>query len=477
MGITDFSVFAGILYICYLAWVLVEIKRDGDEPNSIETYSKGQNKHSAFLIGIVMAITMVGPADALGLSEKGFLYGTIWAIFPTGAAIAQFISGRFLTGPICENFSGLVSVGDIFDKKCGKTSAIIVGFVAFVQSIAFSGVLILAGGKILDTFLGVPMYIGVSMTALFVGGYTAINGMEAVMRTDKVQAASSGVIFLVIFIAAIYLIFSSAPLSDDAQIIKKDAFSADHDWSMIWYFFLGYFLGEMLLPAYTVRAMIAKSSGDASKGFMFASVLLIIWYVVITTAGSLSLIVFPNTDSPMGSDILLAIIRSATQEGSLWYKLLGALTFLAFLGLIHSTFDSFLNVGAVSFSRDFIGNLFEKFGKYKMNYEDQKWLAQRATLGIAAIGLLLAIWVNDLIDILFIGYTMWVPSLLAPMLRIVLKPDKQLGQRSFLIGILLGSASFGLFNWLIITPVPAILIGFIFNGAAILICEKFYDDA
>ena len=470
MEITGFSAFAGILYICYLAWVLAQIKRNNNQPHSIEIYSKGQRTYPAFFIGIVMAITMVGPADALGLSEKGFLYGTIWAVFPAGAAIAQFISGRFFTGPIHENFSKLVSVGDIFKEKCGRTSAIIVGFVAFVQSIAFSGVLILAGGKILDTFLGVPMYIGVSMTALFVGGYTAINGMEAVMRTDKVQAVSSGVIFLVIFIAA-YLVFSSAPLSDDVQIVKKDAFSAQHDWSMIWRFLLVYFLGEMLLPAYIVRAKIAKSSDDASKGFMIASALLISWYVVITTAGSLSVIVLPNMDSPMGSDILLAIIRSATQEGSLWYKLLGALTFLAFLGLIHSTFDSFLNVGAVSFSRDVIGNLFGTSDK------DQKWLAQRATLGIAAIGLLLAIWVNDLIDILFIGYTIWVPSLLAPMLRIVLNPGKKLGQRSFLTGILLGSVSFGLFKWLIITPVPAILIGFVFNGAAILICEKVYDDA
>ena len=473
MEINVFYAFAGILYIGYLVWVLAQIKRNNDQAHthSIEIYSKGQRTYPAFFIGIVMAITMVGPADALGLSEKGFFYGTIWAVFPTGAAIAQFISGRFFTGPIHENFSKLVSVGDIFKEKCGRTSAIIVGLVAFVQSIAFSGVLILAGGKILDTFLGVPMYIGVSMTALFVGGYTAINGMEAVMRTDKVQAVSSGVIFLVIFIAAIYLVFSSAPLSDDAQIMKKDAFSADHDWPMIWYLFLGYFLGEMLLPAYIVRAKIANSSDDASKGFMIASLLLIFWYVVITTAGSLFPIVFPNVDSPMGSDILLAIIRSATQEGSLWYKLLGALTFLAFLGLIHSTFDSFLNVGAVSFSRDVIGNLFG------IGDKDQKWLAQRATLGIAAIGLLLAIWVNDLIEILFIGYTIWVPSLLAPMLRIVLNPHKKLGQRSFLIGISLGSVSFGLFNWLIITPVPAILIGFVFNGAAILICEKVYDDA
>ena len=471
MEINGFSAVAGILYIGYLAWVLVQIKTNKNQEYGIKSYSKGQRAYPAFFIGIVMAITMVGPADALGLSEKGFLYGTIWAVFPTGAAIALLISGRFFTGRINENFSELLSVGDIFKTKCGRTSAIIVGFVAFVQSIAFSGVLVLAGGKILDTFLGVPMYIGVSMTALFVGGYTAINGMEAVMRTDKVQAVLAGIILLVIVIGAIYLVFSSAPLSDDAQIMKKDAFSKDYDWSMIGYFFLGYLLGEMLLPAYTVRAMIAESPDAASKGFKLAALLLIFWYFVITAAGSLSLIVLPNTDSPMGSNILLAIITSATQEDSLWYKLLGALTFLAFLGLIHSTFDSFLNVGAVSFSRDFIGNLFETDAK------DQKWLAQRATLGIAAIALLLAIWVNDLIDILFMGYTIWVPSLLAPMLRIVLNPDKKLAQRTFLIGILMGSVSFGLFNWLIITPVPAILIGFVFNGAAILICEKVYDDA
>lgn len=472
MEITGFNALALILYISYLAWFLVKIRIDDNRPQGIESYSRGQGKYKAFLISTVMAITMVGPADALGLSEKGFFYGAIWAIFPTGAAIAQWISGRFLTRPINENFSTnkFSSVGDIFKEQCGRTSAIIVGFIAFLQSIAFSGVLILAGGKILGTFLGLPMYFGVSITALFVGCYTAINGMEAVMLTDKVQAALAGVIFLAIFIAVIYLVFSSAPLIDVAQIVKKDAFSAKHDWSEIWSFFLGYLLGELLLPAYTVRAMIAETPGDASKGFQYASVLLIIWYVVITTAGSLSFIVLPNTDSPMGSDILLAIITSATQEGSFFYKFLGALAFLAFLALIHSTFDSFLNVGAVSFSRDFIGNLFETSGK------DQKWLAQRATLGIAAIGLILAIWKNDLIEILFIGYTIWVPSLLAPMLRIVIKPDKKLGQTSFWIGISLGTVSFGLFNWLIITPVPAILIGFVFNGAAILICEKIYDD-
>ena len=249
--INAFTASALFIYFVILAYALYKSR---DASDDFKKYSLSDERFPTYMIAIAMAVTMVGPADALALSQNGYKYGLIWAMFPIGAALAQFISAKFFVRKIRNEFIGLKTVGDIFVVKCCKSSAVAVGFVTIIQAIAFSGVLILAGGQILESFLGVQKEIGMIITALLVGGYTSIGGMKAVMKTDLIQGIFMGIMMLLLIVSCGFLISNGNGISDG--IFCKADFSKEYDIRLIASLFLGYLLGELLLPAYCVRAMI-----------------------------------------------------------------------------------------------------------------------------------------------------------------------------------------------------------------------------
>ncbi len=433
--------------------------------STLDSYALSTEKYSSFIIAVVMAVTMIGPADALALSQNGLKYGLIWAIFPIGAALAQLITGKFFASKLNSQFSGLITVGEIFEKRSSQYSSLAVGFVTFLQAVAFSGVLILAGGQVLETFLGLNKALGMMITTVFVGGYTSFGGMTAVMKTDKVQGVFMGVMIVLLIIACTAMLLGSTAVKD--SILIKSDFVKDYDLRLIFTLFFGYLLGELLLPTYCMRAMISKDNVAASKGFYKASLILIIWYILITFSGSIGASILTVDRTSPNDLILLDVLRYFVPKGGFLWNIVGAGVFLVLISLIHSTFDSFLNTGAISISKDFFGKIL------KLSNEQVLWLSKQATIGISALGLIIAIWKNDLIDILFIGYTVWVPSILAPFVWILYNPDKKLKSYSFWGGLAVGSLSWFVFEYWLPFFIPATIMGLFLNSITILFLQRF----
>lgn len=455
--------------IIYLGVLVYSIFSTKSAKLDLSSYSRGKGAYRAIFIAVVMAVTMVGPADALALSQRGLQYGLIWAIFPIGAALAQLVTGSVFAKRIKNSFPEIETVGGIFKQRCSKSSTAAAGFTAFIQSIAFSGVLILAGGQVLETFMGLQKEIGMVVTALFVGGYTSFRGMIAVMKTDEVQGVLMGIMILILIIATGFITLNSGFSFSNSVFIKPD-FYKDYDINLILVMFFGYFLGELLLPTYVVRASISKDESSASKGFKLASLILIVWYLLITYAGSLGQ--FISDEGRFASDnlIILDVVRTIAMENSVFYNVLGAFTFLVFISLIHSTFDSFLNNGALSFSKDILSNILN------LNKKQEVWVSKQATIGISVLGLVIALWKDDLIDILFLGYTVWVPTILAPLIWIILNKNKNLLSQSFWGGLIIGLFVWILFDNFILFVIPSILIGLILNYITIVIIQKYYPS-
>lgn len=463
------NIYLIVAFIIYIGVLVYSVYRGPkDAKSSFENYTRGKGTYSFLVIAIVMAVTMVGPADALALSQNGLKYGLIWAIFPIGAALSQFVTGTFFAGKIKSSFPNINSIGDIFSARCSKSSTFAAGSIAFLQSIAFSGVLILAGGQILESFAGIRKELGMIITALLVGGYTSFRGMLAVMKTDIVQGFFMGLLLIVLFVTAIILSFKT-DASFWNEVFIKPAFKQDYNANIILSLFFGYFLGELLLPTYCIRASVSKDSSSASKGFKLASLILVIWYLLITYSGSLGQFILGDKRSANDDVIILDVIRFLTNQNTVIHYILGAFAFLVFISLIHSTFDSFLNNGAVSFSRDMIGKII------KLTENQELWVAKQATIAISVLGLFIAVWKNDLIDVLFIGYTVWVPTILASLIWLLLNKDKKLTSKSFWIGFLVGIVAWYVFEYSIKTFIPSILIGFVLNYTAIIFSQKLFS--
>lgn len=430
----------------------------------------GYQRFGALMVAIVIASTMLGPADAMALSQNGLKYGLIWALFPLGAALAQLVSGKYLASKVVSRFQGLISLGDIFDRACHPSARVAAGFLVFAQAIAFSGVLVLAGAQLLEAFLHIPRVYGMVSTAVFVGLYTSFGGFSGVAWTDRVQFFFIVVLFGVLVLSSI-VNAAHAPALSFSEVFATNAFWQDYDFKTGLGFFLAYFLGELLLPAYSVRALVARDRASAQNGFVIAAGMIAVWYVVVTLAGSVAQYIPVSARTAGDVGIILDIARNIAPPGSIVSSVVGVLVFIGLLAMIHSTFDSFLNVGAVAFARDFLGGL------VALTDETQGWIVRRATFVIAIFGIVVATFGGSLIDILLVGYTIWVPSLLPGLLWLLLHGSKKLTPVAFWSGLVAGIAFWGFIEYVLTnSPAPSIAVGFVANFLVIGIIDKMAAD-
>jgi hypothetical protein len=90
---------------------------------------------------------------------------------------------------------------------------------------------------------------------------------------------------------------------------------------------------------------------------------------------------------------------------------------------------------------------------------------------IAALGTGVAFLGDSLIGILLIGYTIWVPSLLAPFAWVLLNSRTKLTAIAFWSAVLAGAAGWATFEYLVETPIPGILAGFLANLVVLLLVQ------
>ncbi len=430
--------------------------------HSIVDEAVGKREYGSVAIAVTIAATMLGPADALALSEKGLEYGLVWVLFPLGAAAAQVVSGVVFAPRIRGRFARAMSLGDILENHCSRTARVITGMIVFLQMIAFSGVLILAGGTILREFLGIDLIFGMIYTALLVGIYSSVGGLALVITTDRFQFG------FVVFIATLCFatIVTSLFTSDiGPAALTGPSFVRDHPVSLILTLLSGYFLGELLLPFYAQRALIAKSPSSAKRGFLGAAAIISVWYLIITAAGALGGISITNQND---SSIVMGVARGLFEPGTLLWHVIGAVIFAGFVALVHSTFDSILNAGSVAFSRDLLG------GVMSLDDKTQGWISRQVVISIAVLGIFVAIAGDDLISLLMLGYTFWVPTLLVPLGWILLNPDARLSLTAFGISLFFGLLGWFMFEHQLQTPIPGILAGFVANLVALMISSQIF---
>lgn len=444
------------VYFAVITWVFLKaVHRRAGGPRSISDEAIGARRFSGLIIGILIAEAMLGPSDALTLSQNGHLYGWAWVIFPLGAALAQVVAGIFFVPRIYKHYQGSLSIGDMFAERTGPSARVLVGLIVTAQSVAFAGVLILAGGQVLESLAGVDRIFGMLITAAVVGLYTSIGGIGVVVDTNKFQALFAWLIVIMAGAAAVVIASQHSPaIVSDLFVTPK--FVEDHPIRTALALFIAYFMGELLLPTYAVRALMARSLSAARAGFLIAAGLLVVWYFTMTFAGAAGSLLPASGRLSTDDAILLDIIRSVSPEGTVWWYVLGAVVAAGLLALIHSTLNAFLNSGAVAVARDVVGAAVSDPLR-------QGAIERGAVIAITVGGFVVAMSGDSLIGLLLIGYTIWVPSLLAPFAWVLMNPGRRLATEAFWSAVIAGAVAWFVFEYHIDSWVPGILAGLLAN--------------
>jgi SSS family solute:Na+ symporter len=378
---------------------------------STDDYFVGGRKMNSLHIGLSVVATDVGGGFSIGLGGLGFTMGLSgsWLLF-TGL-LGAWISGVLLIPKVSAlaRKNGFLTfpqfLGAIFDKRV----ALVAGVISAIGYLGFTSSQILAGAKLAaSTFDGLSIQNALLLMGTIAVIYTVLGGLKAVIYTDTVQ-------WLILMFG---LIFIGLPIAYQAvggiEVIKEtiapEFLSLKNvSWQQLvnWAFTIIpiWFVGMTLYQ----RIYAAKDTKTAQRGWFiaglfeypvmaFIGVVLGMLARVALENGQLIGYNAGNLDAEMSLPVLLKTILPVGFLG---------IVLSAYFSAIMSTADSCLMASSGNILTDVLG---------KHNQKNSLRLSQLLTLVVGVVALLLALKMENVLELMLLSYAFMVSGMLVPVI-------------------------------------------------------------
>lgn len=386
----------------------------------IDAYFVGGRKMSSLHIGLSVVATDVGGGFSIGLGGLGFVMGVSgsWLLF-TGL-LGAWVSGIFLIPRVSsiarkhKFFSFPQFLEFIYDRRV----AIIAGVISAIGYLGFTSSQILAGAKLASSsFEGLNLNQALLLMGIITVVYTVFGGIKAVIYTDTIQwiilmggLTLIGLPFAYVSIGGMETIRETL----DPAFLKLNNVS----WQQLvnWAFTIIpiWFIGMTLYQ----RIYASKDTKTAQKAWFIAGLfeyplmafigaLLGMFARVAIDQGIISGFTLSNVDPEMGLPLLLKTVLPV--------GLLG-LVISAYFSAIMSTADSCMIASS--------GNILTDVLRKHRSGKSLKY-SQLITLGIGAVALLLAMSMENVLELMLHSYAFMVAGMFVPVIGalVVKKPD------------------------------------------------------
>jgi SSS family solute:Na+ symporter len=406
-----------ITYLCVILGVGFWFFRKNKD---IDEYYVGGRSLNSLHIGLSVVATDVGGGFSIGLGGLGFVMGVSgsWLLF-TGL-IGAWMSGVFLIPMVStiarekKFFSFPQFLGYVFDKRV----ALIAGIISAIGYLGFTSSQILAGAKLASsTFHGLSLDQALLVMGVITVIYTVFGGIKAVIYTDTIQW-----IILMSGLTLIGLPFAYASIGGmeairetlDPAFLKLNNVS----WQQLvnWAFTIIpiWFVGMTLYQ----RIYAARDTKTAKKAWFIAGLfeyplmafvgsLLGMFARVALDQGVITGYNITNIDPEMGLPLLLKTVLPV--------GLLG-LVISAYFSAIMSTADSCMMAAS--------GNILTDVLRQHTNHRSLRY-SQVITFAIGASALLLAMSMENVLELMLHSYAFMVAGMFIPVLAALLhrNPD------------------------------------------------------
>lgn len=401
-----------IIILAYFAFIITKgIRRSRDISNTDDFLVAGRNIGWFFLL-CTMAATVLGGGASIGAIGRTYEWGILMIAVSSGWYIHFIFSGLYVAPHFRK--AELYTVAGFFGHRFGNNSR----FAAFILSIFFSigvlGAQIVAFGKIINTMIPqLPYFWAVIIGGSIVIVYSTAGGLLAVIHTDVYQ-------FLILIAGfTLTLILCIPDLSANAnQIaakIPEEFFRLEggKGWLFLTTTFLAFLLGETFAPGYATRYCVAKSIKDTKRGIAGAGAFLALTFpVIIFFIAMYARLNFPGIDSEMALPKTILKLNN---------PYLGGLIIAALMSAVMSSADSILNSSTAIVVKD----LYEQYLS-RSGVDPRKSLltARISSVLIGGLGILLALVLPNVIDLLLLTYNLWGPGIILPVILGVFSKER-----------------------------------------------------
>lgn len=387
-----------------------------------------------------MMVAHVGIGYTYGFAE--FVY--VGMAFPLGV----WLLARFMSGSLREK--EYFTTADWMCGLYGESKALRLATSVTTLMVTLSWWISqpVAAGKIIHSLTGLPLWSGILVSVVVVVIYTMNGGLLAVAYTDVLQLCL--MILGVVVLLPMALIKAGSISHIMAAVPPENlGFMAPGKTVIIGWLF-AVTAGQVVLPIYHQRILAARTVKIAQRGLknlMFSCLIAGLW------ASLLGMAIFTLQPGILDSETAVVwAIENILPSG------VSVFILAAIVAAIVSTADSALHTSVTSISRDLYHQIVHPDAK------DDEIMAysKLITVLLGVIGLIIGIFIPQVIRLLVIGYTLTASGLLFPLvLGCHWKKATHQGALAGIIGGILTAILFSIaiphFGW----PIPAILPGLI----------------
>ena len=307
---------------------------------------------SFWLIGLSIIGTNVSAEGYVGAAGSAYNLGIAQANFEWIGAIPAMILASLVFIPLYWR-AGVYSIPEYLGRRYSQTVRIVAATIASVFSVFAIGVALWALALTLNTYIGWPIWLGITATGIAIGLYSVAGGLRAVAFTDALQVVimfgcGAAIAFIGLDGAGGAAAFADTLTRENPNHLSVYLPSdhADFPWPGV---ILG--LGIVLSPAYWCgsqailqRTLGARSQWDASASMMLAAFAKTFVPLLIVFPGLLALVMQANIEYP---DMALPwVVKNVLPPG------LSGLMFIAIIAALQSSVDSGINSTSLMITRD-----------------------------------------------------------------------------------------------------------------------------
>lgn len=397
MNALSYLIIAFLLALTYLS--LSNPKR----ARGLQDFATAGGTMSSLLCALSLVSTIIGGSATLGMGALAQKVGEA-AFWWLGVGAIGLIVHGWAVAPLIRKMPAM-TLPEVAAVRVGEKAKLWSAVIIAVSWVAVTAAQFVALWALLNSLMSTSIAtIFYGAIALAVILHTAMGGQRAVIKTDALQA----VLLLGGFIAAAFWCVNFAPVNNISWVPFNEKFAV-LDWATLMLLVgISYIVG----PDIFSRSFAAKDARSARRAAWIASPLLVVFGVAITYMAVANI----EASSP---------IAGWLSEGSSMPWLLKATLALGLISALCGSADTVLLSAATIAERDI-------FGKNRL---------PAVRLLVVFIGLMCAsvVFVSaDIIRLLLIAYSFFVPGVAAPLLVTLFMKKYRFNERYWMLAAVSG---------------------------------------
>lgn len=392
----------GIIFFYMALMVAIGIYANYQQKN-VEDYYIAGRRLGPLSIACLWLASWVGGASIVGSSARAHEIGVSAVWYVLALAIGCLLFGLFAASRIKKlgDDHSHLTYPDFIEQRFDSRTRIVATITTSAAMIAYAAGQMVAIGAILSVLIGWDYSQALLLASAIVISYTAFGGYLAVTYTDWVQFI---LLFVGIVIIGVPIAISEAGSFSEMQAVLPAGHFDIGAWgwakiiALVFSIVLSFFVA---MDSFT-RCYAARDAAAARRGALLAVVFMLPIAVAATWLGLASAVLYPDVETSNG--ILTTFVLGYFPTG------LKGLMLVGIIAAVMSSADICILTASANLTRD----VYQRYLNPKISKDVMLRLGMWSSLAAGLLATLMAWKMQDIIDVLLLGFTINSAALFVP---------------------------------------------------------------